>query len=351
MSNERIHHPYGSSRYPVWELCACHDSIETSTCDASQGTYSHDVLEALNKGLPIPSGDGVANVTDLVGRAEWAREVLLDISFGNPIHAEEKVSYEVDETHGEIFSYCDAWFEVDDELYVADYKTFDMGNDDLFAQHCGYALGIAQKFPKYAQNTIHLVLLAGGARRVVTAEVTYTEALRRVKAAIDRRDDPNATPSACKHCKTCRYARTCKGADLALTTIQDKPIFSKLSIPEQWVVIKGVKQLIANYESDIKQRVREAGGRLSGGRFTLVLQQKNGQMKFNDIPALASRFKELGIAPSDFIKLCSVSKTSLVSALRAKGEDGRYIRSEKEAVDILRPFATIGTPSEELKIA
>lgn len=348
------HHELGPSAYTWLAMCPGFGGRKTSGPLAIRGTAAHARGAAKLLGLEPPelTDEEKSHIEpgDLEA-GEWYAEQLQAISGGTNLNVESKVLYnpeceDVPRMKG-VFGTVDSWW-VDEfgELNVCDFKTFDRGEKDHSPQMEGYAILICSHFPEFKAKPIHLHVAAGGIQKILSYVVTFGDAVRHVSAILKRAQDPEAERSPCDACQYCEHSMTCKGVNAVVAAVEDKTVWSGLSLAAKKVVVDAIKPLIRAFDEELKAHWESneiLEDKANGILYKRII--KNPNRVCTSISQLGMALEPHHIPADQFIDhICSVSKTACEEAL-IKANPGM---KKKEAGAILDSYFQIpanGKPS------
>lgn len=359
------HCALGPSTMPARAVCPCHESAGGGT-DAQSGTRSHRVVEVTIRQYPNPEGMYMPGTTaDEAARGRWgAAEIMRlrdETAPGAPIFTETRTRYRdggkdalgVRAALADKFGTVDAFWDDEDTLYIADYKTYATGDGEksYLPQGMMYAALLASEHRPYRAAAFFVV--AGGDRTVVRHDFTLESAKRetaatihRVAAAIHgglfRSADEARTkcgrPSA--WCRTCAHAATCPAISRAVEMVEGGGILTK-PLAVRMAAVTVLESFIRRVKADVKA-VLDSGGRvrdeMSGIEYALA--ERAGRARLADLRGLAESVLAYGVEPADFAAAVTVSKSAVDGLLKAADErEGRKAKkSEREAAYL--PFFT-----------
>lgn len=338
MSNE--HHSEGPSKYPAWQSCLCWDSDKKNRTEADEGSRLHNEIDQDLKGF--------AEAEDY--RSRWACEQIRAVADEVVILSEYKLVGTHQAVKG-IFGTVDAMFYKDDTLHIFDFKSFSDGTNDYSMQLKGYA-SLALGNLVEANTPVKLHILHAGIMKVEVIESTAGQCYQDVEALLDTKRSKEHTPSACVWCKFCSKVATCQETNKFIAAVADDktPAFSSLSLPEKLVILDVVDKMSSTIREEAKAAAKANGGKLEcfdkDGNCYIKYEmvQRNAPSSCTDICELASAiesdvvlmhkersgaFSEVpceGLTPDELIKLCSISKTAIVNAVREKNKDNRKVK-------------------------
>lgn len=336
------HHGLGPSNYSNWNLCPCWDGSETEGDYAARGSYSHLVVQSVLQDNPAVLAEGAKPETienDDIDAGMWGAEAILALAAGQPVHSEERVTFapEMEDAFPlmkGVFGTVDAWF-VDETgcPHICDFKTFDRGEKDHTPQMSGYALLLCSRHPEYADRQIFLHVIAGGTRRVVTYSTDFPTCAALVGRIITSRLSADRQPCPCDACKTCANIGTCTAVDGAVSLVENKPVWSRMEMADQMVVVEALSKMLEKFKGDFKKKIEEDGeisSSTTGVKW--VKHVKNPTRECVDATGLAAKLEEKGVPLDYFLgKVCKVSMKGCTDALMKSNKGMKKSEAEEVA--------------------
>lgn len=344
------HHKYSPSKYNAWMECLCYESSQKESAEATAGTAIH---EELSKGLT----DNEYEVESLTAR--WGVEAVNELADGNLIQSEVKL-VGLDGLLTDVFGTADVlWKDKVGALHIADMKSFSDGTTDYLPQLKGYAaLYLSRNGRSFAPVFLHV--LHGGIRKVETVEVEESVCLGDTIKLLRSVMYGNNKPTLCKWCQYCSKIGECMETNNAMTVVGENGVaFSKLSLCQKLVVCDAVVKLAETLKEQAKElaeKSEEKAIEMDGIRYEL--KPWGGKPKCEDICALAGSAQSItlthtnrdgsttdvpcnGLSADEFIKLCEVSKSAIVDAIREKNSCDKNVKK----VDIENWLKQFFTPT------
>lgn len=339
MDNNRVHSEFGPSNYPSWEACPFYESDGESRRDSSEGTRIHEEAQAL-----IDHGTDAENPT-----ARWFGETIIEMSSSSRegVTTEAKFEAELPEFNGlKVWGYVDAyWFDSNDILHIADFKSFSDGMKDYVPQLMGYAYLHGVRYGYKDDTKIILHILHGMARKVETEEATFYECMRRVEYILRQRmaaqDGTINARKVCSACQFCKNVASCQATANAVQVVHDNGVaFSRLNICQKLVVLDAVDKLSKSLREEAKRLAELNGGAIEMDGIRYEMKPWGGTSVCRDICTVASDLREpvayrehkgkvgyeevpfFGLTNEELISLCSLPKSKLLTALKEKNKGG-----------------------------
>lgn len=202
-NDNKLHHPYGPSRWPGLCECPGYKPSPFGGEFAERGTAIHEAME---------TGDYSKLREDDRETAVWMTNELARMTQGLDTEAEIETEILADDADGigpvaGVTGTCDRrWKTEDGTLHVADFKGFSkIGVGNYEAQLAGYILG--GDCPKKEPIVCHV--FHGGSRQVETFEMTWDECLHHARAVCFAIRNPDAPRKRSRHCDHCAHASDC----------------------------------------------------------------------------------------------------------------------------------------------
>lgn len=335
------HHIEGPSKYPAWQSCMCWDGDKKNRTEADEGSRLHNEIDQDLRGF--------AEAEDY--RSRWACEQIRAVADGCAIILSEYKLVGTREAVKGIFGTVDAMFFKDGTLHIFDFKSFSDGTNDYSMQLKGYA-SLTLGSSTIARTPVKLHILHAGIMKEEVIESTAGQCYQEVEALLDTKRSKEHTPNACAWCKFCSKVATCQETNKFMTAVADgnTPAFSSLSLPEKLVILDVVDKMSKTIREEAKAAARANGGKLEcfdkDGNCCIKYEmvQRNAPPSCEDICELASAnqsnvvlmhkersgaFTEVpceGLTSDELIKLCSISKTAIVDAVREKNKDNSKVK-------------------------
>lgn len=349
------HHELSPSRYSAWAECLDWVSDGVVTNEASAGTDCHKEIQN--------DIDGVAEAEQF--KARWAVGELRALAGECKISAEVHLVGSVGRVK-DVFGTADAVFrDAKGTLHIADFKTFSDGTNDYRPQLKGYgALSYVGKDEPVVLHVLH-----GGVCKIETFSATLNECHDYVEDLLKRHEGVHVQKLNA-WCKYCGKAKECSQVNNAVQVVSDNrpDVFGRLSLPQKLVILDAVDKLSKSIREEAKKRAKLNGNKIEhiDDNGNVVIKYElvpwAGKAECKDICGLAGAAKSItlkhrnrdgsvvdvpcnGLMPDEFVKLCSISKTDLVNAIREKNSEDKAVKK----VDIeywLKSFfvPTEGTP-------
>jgi hypothetical protein len=206
------HHPLGPSNFPSWEKCPRFDyDPDADKSLAVRGTNLHAALEQaiITRTPPIVEDD--QHGQDAVS---WAYNYIMDLAGSDPIKAECRVKYTVDDYFAsgseEVVYFGTADYQIlRHPGRFMDLLDFKSGFDgDHEAQLTGYALAVFSQKPRLQFINCHV--LYGESQKAVKFRVNRIEAYNRITAILNERTQGAPARAHADLCGKCAHAATCQ---------------------------------------------------------------------------------------------------------------------------------------------
>lgn len=333
------HHEESPSRYPAWAECLDWIGNDRDTQSSTAGTDTHKEIQ--------DDLDGKAEAESY--KARWAVGVLHDLAGeGTPIQSEVHLVGNVGRVKG-IYGTADAMFsDHDGVLHIADFKTFSDGTKNYRPQLYGYAALSAMGSSDWDRKVVFHIL-HGGICKVETFDRTIGWCTKYVEELLARHDGCHG-PCLCSWCSFCGKVKECSQVSNAVQVVKDNnpDVFGRMTLCQKLVVLDAVDKMSKELRESAKELARKNGGVLEQrddqGNVQIRYEMKPwaGKPKVDDICKLAGSAKSIklmhkdrkgnfievpcnGLSNDEFIKLCGVSKTALVDAIKAKNADDKAV--------------------------
>lgn len=330
------HHEMSPSKYPALMGCIEFERDDRNRPESDMGTSVHQEIEN--------DINGIAEAEDY--RARWACEQLRALAGESVIVPESKLMGTIGEVDG-VFGTADAvFYDADGGMHIADFKTFSDGTTDYSMQLKGYAaLSYRGVDGKVVFHVLH-----GGILKVETIESTMKMCHDEVCELIRRKRSGDGRPTINPFCRFCRKVAECRSTSGAVDLVSTSPVkFGMLSLPEKLVLLDAVDKLSESIREQAKKMAGLNGGKIEhldkDGNVLIRYEMKphNKPSKCEDICELASAmgsvvlmhkersgaFSEVpckGLTPDEMIKVCSISKSGLVEAIREKNKENNKVK-------------------------
>lgn len=339
MESKRVHSEFGPSNYPAWNECPFYESDGESRRDSAEGTKIHEQAQEL-----IDHGTEPENAT-----ARWFGETIIDMASSSRegVTTEAKFEAELPEFGGlRVWGFVDAyWFDDNDILHIADFKSFSDGTKDHVPQLMGYAYIHGVRYGYDLDTKVILHILHGMARKVETVEVTFYDCCRRVEYILRQRmkarDGKINARNVCSACQFCKNVSSCTATANAVQVVHDNSVsFRRLNICQKLVVLDAVDKLSKSLREEAKRLAELNGGAIEMDGIRYEMRPWGGTSVCRDICTVASDLKKPvayrehkgkigyeevkfnGLTNSELIALCSLPKSKLLTALKEKNKGG-----------------------------
>lgn len=201
---------YSPSKLGKKRLCSKFDYIEIDEDDdntaAAMGTLMHEAYESGNMaGLSLDQAQGIE-----AARTRMESEIALLKQPVQRFH-ELKLGWEPLKLFGTADDVC---VDANNHAIVGDLKTGPAGipdDSDDSAQVLSYILGVYAKFPDVTNVDGFLFnpITKDVSERIMTARADIPAIEAKLKAVIDKVEDPFDEPSPGSHCKDCKHVAKC----------------------------------------------------------------------------------------------------------------------------------------------
>ena len=326
------HHPLSPSNYNAWFECGCWKSAHKDSVESNAGTSVHKQAQLYIE-QDIEPDDKTAR---------WFGDTIKGLANGQKVYCEKKLIGSVGLLKG-VYGTADVWWEGEDgSINIADFKTFSDGSTNYHPQLEGYAaLYLCDNTP--ADKKFNFYILHGGIWKVEEWNSYATKCLNNTEKILEAKE--NAQPTLCKWCQYCVKAKECKEVMNAIDVVNKNDVsFSQLSICQKLVVLDAVDKASKQLREEAKTMCEANGGVLEMDGIRYEMKPWAGPSKVRDLCEVAANvehpkylrmddkkeeahFIEFnGISHEDLLKLCTLSKTALVGALKEVNKDNKSIK-------------------------
>ena len=357
------HCAIGPSTLPARAICPCHESAPGGA-DADSGTRSHKVVESHLDGIGDPAEYYLPGTTeDEISRGIWGANTIRRLRDetvpGEYIYTEQRVNFNEKRVAFDFsdkatllgkFGTVDAcWLdEANRTLYIADYKTYAVGDSEknYCPQGMAYAALLHSTGAQFADRAVFYVVAAGD-RTVARYEFSMAEAIAETVATIRRveavregglfQDGEEARTKCGKPsswCKTCKHSATCPAISRAVEVVSGGGILQH-PLAVRMAIVPVLESFIKGVKAEVRATL-DGGGRVfdvkSGIEYALA--SRHGRSKLKDLRGLAEAVVGYGVAPDEFAAAVNISKTAVEGLMKAADErEGRKVKkADREAI-------------------
>ena len=245
MSDERKHHPFGCSQWPMLWECSAYKSTSGNSSAAERGTRIHKYWEMLGKSEELPEGYDFEEAA----RAQWALEALDELAQGADI--EWEILIENDDP--EYFGYADAVWQSDaTTLHVADGKS-GQGNDLQWVQLIGYAAALLKERTEIENVVLHFVYW--NTELLKTYEFSRVAVFNKVDELLTRIAEGNRKVGV--GCKYCANYEGCPETQKPLFRVWQTDWESAWEQPDMLGALKDDLDFVASMHDRVKSKIKE----------------------------------------------------------------------------------------------
>ena len=352
-----------ASSMPLFNLCpaAAHGksdiSINPYNEAGTEGTEVHRLCELMIEG---DSGEWRSECNDDdIARMVWLAEKRThEITGVTDYYAESKRTFTGEYLY-DVSGHIDLVFIRDGlSTIIIDYKTTRLLDKDYSMQMMTYLWLFAPHIPGSSQTYQYMTLFLRDDTKIVSREYTFEEIDEVVKPVFHRIVNGENDFCPGKHCdgEYCSrrfecpaYAQMVSQAANALEVVKEAGLpVSDEDFVRLVVKAEHVRAALKMVDDAKKLRVEAAGGEMKADGYVLRLVDTGKDRVHLDkaLPILRE-----SLTDSEILEACSISKSALGTAIKAKAERGSKGKAFKEAVERLRESeAIIKSDAQSVKL-